>query len=378
MPVYISIFIVVHSDCTHAIQLLLINKYCLQCIHSSTPLLMLCTGIDSACSRYSCIWCKCPSEERYDSHKEWSLTDKEKGARTVEENTETATLRRGKKQFNVSHPPLFPGIPLKNVVIDNLHLFLRVSDVLINLLVVELKRQDGIERVKKMTAFDPEHFSHINAFQVFVTSLGIPDLNFYIDKSSKELKCRSLTGPEKLKVLRRICIVGLLPRFETTEAEKIQFLWDELLQLNFIFSKPARELSLADIDIFESRARTWVRKFIDVYHEKNITPYIHALMNHVPEFMRIHSSILPFTQQGLEKYNDIMTKQYFRSSNHKSEQALVQIMEKQNRLEYLRDQGVQPAKCFEVVCSKCGHTGHNQRTCSADAVTNVENSLPHE
>ena len=60
--------------------------------------------------------------------------------------------RRGKKQFNVSHPPLFPGIPLKNVVIDNLHLFLRVSDVLINLLVVELKRQDGIERVKKMTA----------------------------------------------------------------------------------------------------------------------------------------------------------------------------------------------------------------------------------
>ena len=188
----------------------------------------------------------------------------EKGARTVEENTEAAALRRSKKQFNVSHPPLFPSIPLRNVVIDNLHLFLRVSDVLINLLVVELKRQDGIDRAKKMTAFDPERFSHVHAFQLFVSSLSIPDFNFYVDKSSKELKCRSLTGPEKLKVLRHICIVGLLPRFEVTEAEKIQFLWDELLQLNFIFCKPAKELSIPDIVIFESRARTWGRKFIDV------------------------------------------------------------------------------------------------------------------
>ena len=34
----------------------------------------------------------------------------------------------------------------------------------------------------------------LNAFQVFVTSIGIPDFNFYIDKSSKQLKCRILTN----------------------------------------------------------------------------------------------------------------------------------------------------------------------------------------
>ena len=78
----------------------------------------------------------------------------------------------------------------------------------------------------------------------------------------------------------------------------------------------------------------------------------------------------------------IMTKQYFRSSSHRNEQALVQIMEKQNRLEHLHDQpGVLPKKCFEIVCSKCGRTGHNRLTCSADAdtsLTGIENSSPHE
>ncbi len=42
-------------------------------------------------------------------------------------------------------------------------------------------------------------------------------------------------------------------------------------------------------------------------------------------------------QQGLEKYNDITTKMYFRSTNHIGDHAFEQIMQKQNRLEYLRD-----------------------------------------
>lgn len=36
----------------------------------------------------------------------------------------------------------------------------------------------------------------------FVSSLGIPSYNFYVGKSSKELKVRTLAGPEKLKVFR--------------------------------------------------------------------------------------------------------------------------------------------------------------------------------
>ena len=89
------------------------------------------------------------------------------------------------------------------------------------------------------------------------------------------------------------------------------------------------------------------------------------MANHVGDFMKLHGSILPFTQQGLEKYNDITTKQYFQSSNHKGVNAFVQILQKQNRLEYLRDCGAQTTKCFSMTCSNCSEVGHTKRTCSA-------------
>ena len=116
----------------------------------------------------------------------WSLS------RTVEENTSLAAQR--KKKFNVSNPPLFKSIPLTTVVIDNLHLFLRVADVLINLLTTELKRQDAIEKVKTFKEFDPGRYHHLDKFQKFVSSLGIP-VSFPALTLERERALRS-KGPE--------------------------------------------------------------------------------------------------------------------------------------------------------------------------------------
>ena len=44
-------------------------------------------------------------------------------------------------------------------------------------------------------------------------------------------------------------------------------------------------------------------------------------MNHVGEFMKIHGSNLPFTQQGLEKKKGVITKSYFRSTSHQGDAA---------------------------------------------------------
>ena len=94
--------------------------------------------------------------------------------------------QRGKK-FNVSHPPLFPTIPLTNVVIDNLHLFLWVAEVLINLLITELKHQDAIEKVRNFSSFDP--LKYLDGYQKYISSLRIPDFQFYVGRASKQLKC---------------------------------------------------------------------------------------------------------------------------------------------------------------------------------------------
>ena len=60
---------------------------------------------------------------------------------------------------------------------------------------------------------------------------------------------------------------------------------------------------------------------------------------------------MQFTQHGLEKYNDIVTKDYFRCTSHHGENVLLQIMQKRNRLEHLRDHGVESDKRFEITCS---------------------------
>lgn len=82
------------------------------------------------------------------------------------------------------------------------------------------------------------------------------------------------------------------------------------------------------------------------------------MANHVGEFMKLHGSLLPFTQQGLEKYNDIMTKQYFRCTSHKGIQALNEIVQKQNRLEHFQDTGLQTTKCFTVSYGNCLEKRH--------------------
>ena len=78
---------------------------------------------------------------------EWSLTDPSKGARTITEIAELAKLgRSSKRRYNCSRSPVFPFIPIDHVIIDSLHLFLRISVVLINLLIRDLRFMDGLEK----------------------------------------------------------------------------------------------------------------------------------------------------------------------------------------------------------------------------------------
>ena len=46
------------------------------------------------------------------------------------------------------------------------------------------------------------------------------------------------------------------------------------------------------------------------------------MVAHVGQFMRLHGSTLPFTQQGIEKLNDNITKTYFRSTKSQGNHSL--------------------------------------------------------
>ncbi|KAJ8018369.1 hypothetical protein HOLleu_43669 [Holothuria leucospilota] len=100
-----------------------------------------------------------------------------------------------------------------------------------------------------------------------------------------------------------------------------------------------------------------------VYLKKDVTPYMHVLQCHVGETLRLHGNLSNFSQQGLEKLNDKVTTWYFRSTHHKGNEALRQIMLKENRLQHLK-LNCPRSKKIEIKCGVCKHGGHNKRTCS--------------
>ena len=54
---------------------------------------------------------------------------------------------------------------------------------------------------------------------------------------------------------------------------------------------------------------------------------------------RRYGNVSLFSQQRLEKLNDTTRRNYFRSTNHRESEAMKQLMEKQNHLEHLEDEG---------------------------------------
>lgn len=135
------------------------------------------------------------------------MDDIEHGARTVENITDNS-FKKGKQRLNCFSSPLFPNIPVINVVPDYLHIFLRIADQLVNHLIVELKSSDNLK--KCTSTFVLTKYSHVAHFETFIRSLGIP-WEFYVDKSSKVTSSRDFTGPEHLKIIHPIQLKEFIP-----------------------------------------------------------------------------------------------------------------------------------------------------------------------
>lgn len=159
---------------------------------SDWKFLVIICGIESATATYACVWCKCPSREGYNMSKEWSITDPNKGARTIAEITSCHTkAKTSSKRFNCAHSLLFPTILLDHVIPDVLHLFLCVTDVLFNL-VVDIRRQDGIECCLEELATT----SSMSKLETFLSDTCHIPFKFLICKETKSLKWPDLMGLE--------------------------------------------------------------------------------------------------------------------------------------------------------------------------------------
>ena len=166
-------------------------------------------GIGAANADHACIWCRCARLDRCDTKKHWSILDPDNGAHTLDKITKYARSRK----FNCKSKPLFMFIPLSHIVIDTLHLFLRVSDNLIALLIRELKYNDAIQKKNKFSdGFNRSKYRNMARYETYLQDLGIP-FHWYVGKESKQLEYRNLTGPEKVKLFQNIQIFFIVTKF---------------------------------------------------------------------------------------------------------------------------------------------------------------------
>lgn len=111
----------------------------------------------------------------------------------MEENVWVASLPKKKQHHNVLRQPLFSMIPLHHVVVDKLHPFLRVSDVLINGLIADLLAGDALDKSKKIAGLSRSKHKHIAAFEEFLSKIGISGFQLLVGSDSK-VNWTMLTG----------------------------------------------------------------------------------------------------------------------------------------------------------------------------------------
>ncbi|XP_077863939.1 uncharacterized protein LOC100367812 [Saccoglossus kowalevskii] len=321
--------------------------------------ILMVLGLKGATSNYACAWCYCSKDERHDMSKHNDFWNEPPHCRDLD------SLIRLKGDFSIYQDPLF-NIPLKNVAVDELHLLLRIMDILIRAVVLECHELDLNEKKNSLKAL----LDAVNN-KVHVT------FSIWQKKGSAELDWTSLTGDSKKKLLKTLpeYFEGFL-RPETSATVKT--IWQEFSKLyELMKSKP-------DYAMFQEKAKEWIRLFQSLstkctgYQKERITPYMHILAYHVPMMMKIHGDITLFTGQGVEKNNDEGRKVYFRRSNKADAPADILLSEsRQDALCSMRRKSREYCKRTQNYWSEGIYSLRNTRPCiSSTNVSTCEVSLP--
>ena len=101
-------------------------------------------------------------------------------------------------------------------------------DVLINLLIRDLRIADGIDKATSVD-LSKTNTTNIKTYQQFLNDSCNIHFQWFVDKDSKKLKWRDLTGPEKVRLFENIDIPALFPALE--QKQHIQTLWSDFFKL---------------------------------------------------------------------------------------------------------------------------------------------------
>jgi len=287
-------------------------------------------GFNAPNANFFCPWCLCTKNDIGNKSNVYRIEKDMDQLKDEFFNNSTSTLPPGHTK-----PPLLPMIPLNHYVPDKLHIMLRIWDRLWELVIQELKSENRYNT----------HTRAIISMEIKRISVGF---HFWPDHSMQSWSYTPLMGGDKEKVLRDFNFDVI---FSEERAILITRLWRDFHSLYKLMNDQK-----TDSTFFAAQARKWFNLFLilhqsepntlsfkkGLYRPKDVTPYIHVLINHIPEFIELHQrfGFAAFSCAAVEKKNHDQVSIFFRKTmkdggkgtDRKS--AIFEILSYENRLLY--------------------------------------------
>ncbi len=305
-------------------------------------------GINAANSKYPCPWCKWEvpnlskeklSEKEFDEKVDYLSNMTFNIDRNHEEATRFLSLKNLQKN-GYKNEGLFKFIPFKNVIFDILHMSLRISDRLFKMLLFRLEELEGDSSsdlkkrflTKKFIDFISERTKITNPFYFKLK------MNHKENVETSSLKMRKLNLKERLSLIEKFDEVENL-RFIFGNKYQNDNMLKRLSRLFGVFKDILKIIKADNFNQFDKNnlveeLKSWVHNYLKTGYK--LTPYIHCFVYHVPEFIEKYGNLNCFSMQNLEKYNHIDKTNYFRATNRKTEKFTLTLIQKMNRVEYIR------------------------------------------
>lgn len=172
-------------------------------------------------------------------------------------------------------------------VIDLLHLFLRITDVLLDQFIKAILL---VDEIGPNTKINIESHRNIAKYYEFLTLRCKIRVIIYNNTKDSKLT-RDFTGPEKLKIFK---LININNDFSSIyKSESVHKLWKSFLEIY----NGLRDNSLSP-ELTKEKTKNWFYLFKSIYLEKHITPYIHSFCSHLYQFQRLYGDINIFNLQG--------------------------------------------------------------------------------
>ena len=125
-----------------------------------------------ATSNFACLWCKVHKENRWQMDKDLDYYNSPPIQHTLEEVIGMANKKGTTNKFSCDNEPLIK-IDLDHVLVE-LHLLLRLMDVLLNDIIQEMIAWDKKTNFNKKKRYDSERdMTHLTKLQSIIRSCGV-------------------------------------------------------------------------------------------------------------------------------------------------------------------------------------------------------------